>query len=1110
MSKYSRSGGAVIAAACLLVVARPAWSAAVCAAPVAGSNGEQVQRFHRQEDNRWLVETRHGLFLLGGAGLQLQAFEGPAIDHVSHLIPINRDLSLVFSDREGSPTRGVFRADKAGLKIQELSGSEALRFTAVGRLAGGGAVVGTDRGLYRADASGQQFQEVSGAETGRVSLIEPIDDSTWLIGAAFGIFRTDGRAMRAERLPGADTGEVTVIQRLPDGAWLIGSEKGLFRADQSGRSLTALPARKPIRVAEIQKVGDGGWLVRADQGLFLADAQGRRLDALDEEATSAWRIHHSDERGVLLQNKRLLYALPVGAKKPEFLVGEPINDIHSVRGIQDGWLVATRRGLFRVDLQRRRFSPLKGPALGRVVSLSPLKTGAWLVASDTGLFRTDPSLQNVEPLPGAASGPVLTTRALRDGALLVGAARGVFRIDAEGQGIAPVPGGNQQDILTIERLESGSWLTLGRAGLSAVDADGQAVAAVPGAPGGRGVIVQPLSEGRALLGTPHGILATATTLSDASTTLSLDRPLALSWSRSGVTVKGQVRHACATAAEHMNLVVEATRDGDAPTRAPVRVVGHGSGGADLSAELGSLSAGSWTLRLVSAATGKDVPVGKPESVSITPAPGQWLEGNWLWLLVGLVGVQVVAFGGLFVGARWRRLPLRALGSAWAKAVIWPALLLQHAWPLQRWLLSSWFRTMRGRTPFEAAFVETTVRSRDGTELKQMELLARLGSARVWLQGRSGMGKSTAFAAWQQAFFGAHPSLSKAARQFGFVLVPVPAHTAALHERRDDALLSILHVAEASLQQCGFVCDRALLRRMLRSGRLALAFDAPDQALREAITGFARAHPNARFLVASEHAAPDPFEAWQLPARLSQNLVEPLLQLWLGAYSGSRLTGQLEREDVLSHLATCYDVRLVADLVTDDPKQVLPTDRISLYRALFARAAARDDSLRDLAALKSLAWTMTLEGRSQMAGEELAPLDQGGRDILVSEGTRVLRRSGEAYAFDHDQLRFLLAAESLVETNRPISLLIRVLESSPVWSRDRTDQEELWRFVAALLTPEEVTALWRFSLEDPARVFLQCALHKHALEIKIFPIGLAAAMSSRDEGASTPRLRTVEA
>jgi hypothetical protein len=1101
MSKYSRSSSAVIAAACLIVGAGPAW-ATVCAAPVPGGSGDLVQRFHRQDDNRWLVETRHGLLLLGGAGLQLQAFSGPVLDHVSHLVPVNRDTALAFNDREGSPTRGVFRVDKTSLKIQELSGSEALRFTAVARMAGGGAVVGTDRGLYRADPSGQQFQEVSGPDTGRVSLLEPIDESGWLVGAASGLFRADGRALRADRVPGGETGEVTTIQRLADGAWLIGSERGLFRADASGRNLTALAARKPIRVAEIHKAGDGAWLVRADQGLFLADGQGRRLEPLDEETTSAWRIHHGDERGALLQNKRLLYALPAGAKKPEFLTGEPINDILLVRAVQDGWLVATRRGIFRVDLQRRRFVPLKGPAIGRIVSLNPLKTGAWLVASEAGLFRTDPGLQSIEPMPGAAPGAVFAARPLAQGAFLVGAAHGLFRIDAEGQGASAVPGGAQADVWAIERLESGSWLAIGRNGVAAVDADGHAMTPVLGALGGRGVVAQPLPDGRALLGTSQGLLATGASLSDAETTVIFDRPFAT----------GQLRHACSSTAEHMNLVVEATREGEAAPgkRTPARIVRNGSGAADFTAELGSLPPGRWALRLVSTANGKDVAVGKAETVSVGPGAGQWLGANWLWLLVGLGAVQTLAFGGLVGVSRWRSWPLRMLRPAWTKALVWPALLLPHAWSLQKWTLSSWFMTMRDGVPADLPLVETAVTSRDGTVLKQTELLARLATARrIWLQGRSGMGKSIAFAAWKQAFFGAHASLSGAAKQFGFILLPVSSPVALRIEGRDHPVRSILRIAEASLQQGGIPCDEGVLRGMLRSGRLALAFDAPDRALRDAIAEFGRAYPKARLIVTSEHAAQDAFEAWQLPARLSQTLVEPLLQLWLGAYSGSRLTGQLEREDVLPHLATCYDVKLVADLVTDDPKQVLPTDRISLYRALFARAAARDDALRDLAGLKSLAWTMTLEGRSRMAGEELAPLDQGRRDILISQGTRVLRRSGEAYAFDHDQLRFLLAAECLVESNRPVSLLIRALENSPVWACDRAEQEEFWRFVSALLSPEEVTALWRFSLEDPERVFLQCALHKHGVETKIFPIGLAAAMSARDEGAA-PRLRTVEA
>lgn len=1093
--------------------ARPGWSAAVCAAPVPGSNGEQIQGFHRQDDNRWLVETRYGLFQLDAGGAHVRPFEGPSIDHVSHIVPINRDLSFIFSHREGSLSRGVFRVDKASLKIQELSGSEALRFTAVGRLPAGGAIVGTDRGLYRADASGLQFQEVPGAETGRVSILEQIDDSVWLVGAAFGAFRTDGRASRAERLQGADTGEVTQIHRLSDGGWLIGSEKGLFRADPSGRSLTALPMRKQSRVAEIQKLADGGWLVRADQGLFLADAQGRRMEAIEDETTSAWRIHHSDERGVLLQNKRLLYALPPGAKKLEFLAGEPISDVHSVRGVQDGWLVATRRGLFRVDIPRRRFAPLKGPAPGRVVSLHPLKNGVWLAAGDAGVFRTDAALQNVEPMPGPAPGQVFVSRPLSDGALLIGGARGLFRTDAEGQGITSVPGAKQTDVSSIERLASGHWLALGRGGLTAVDPDGQTHAAIPGGASGRGVVVQPLPDGRTLLGTPQGMLATATTLADATTSLSVDRPLGSGWTQSGSTVKGHLRHPCSAVAGQMDLSVEATDENaaEAAVRIPARVTGHDADGANLSAGLGSLAPGRWTLRLVSGATGRDVTVGKPTQVLVEPVVGKWIETNWPWLLAAVGIVQTLAFGGLLGLARWRPWSLRVLRSAWAKPLIWFSLLLPYSWPLQRWALSSWFGTMRARTSDAVPFVDMSVRARDGAEIKETELLVRLGTARrLWLQGRSGMGKSMAMAAWRRAFFGEFSSLSKAAKRFGFVFVPVPGHLAVSRGREHNPESTLLHIAEASLGQCDGACDRPLLRAMLRRGRLALAFDSPHSAVREAITAFARTYPNARLIVTSEHVAPDAFESWQLPARMSQEVAELLLQLWLGAYSGSRLTAQLEREDVLPHLLTCYDVRLVSDLVTDDPRQVLPTDRISLYRALFARAAARDGSLRELGSLKSLAWTMTLQGRSDVKSEELASLDRGCREILLGEHTRVLRQAGDAYVFDHDQIRFLLAAECLVEGNRPMASLIKVLESSPVWDCDRADQEELWRFVAALLTPEEVAALWRFSLEDPARVFLQCALHKHGLEIKIFPIGLAAAMSGRDDSAQPPRLRTVEA
>jgi hypothetical protein len=53
-------------------------------------------------------------------------------------------------------------------------------------------------------------------------------------------------------------------------------------------------------------------------------------------------------------------------------------------------------------------------------------------------------------------------------------------------------------------------------------------------------------------------------------------------------------------------------------------------------------------------------------------------------------------------------------------------------------------------------------------------------------------------------------------------------------------------------------------------------------------------------------------------------------------------------------------------------------------------------------------------------------------------------------------------------------------------------------------------LWRFSLQQAERAFLQCALHKRGLETNVFPIGFGTALSGRDETEAAFRLRSVEA
>jgi hypothetical protein len=306
----------------------------MCVARLKGAGDEPVERLYRIDQGRWIVESRYGLYQFAESGGGLSRYEGIGPSRISHIVPLGRDLSLILSSRETSAGR-VFRAQNDALKVQEVNGSESLRFTAVGRLTMG-AIIGTDRGLYRVDSSGTQFQEATGADTGRVSLLEQVDEGGWLVAAALGLFRYDNRNGRTERVSGADTGEVTSIERLADGGWLAGAEKGVFRIDPAGRSLTALTWKKAFRVAELRKLADGAWLIRGEQGLFVADPQGKRLDALDEDGTSSWRIQHSDDRGALLQTKRMTYVLAVGAKKAEFFTGELLSDMQYT--CCSGWL----------------------------------------------------------------------------------------------------------------------------------------------------------------------------------------------------------------------------------------------------------------------------------------------------------------------------------------------------------------------------------------------------------------------------------------------------------------------------------------------------------------------------------------------------------------------------------------------------------------------------------------------------------------------------------------------------------------------------------------------------------------------------------------------------
>jgi hypothetical protein len=87
--------------------------------------------------------------------------------------------------------------------------------------------------------------------------------------------------------------------------------------------------------------------------------------------------------------------------------------------------------------------------------------------------------------------------------------------------------------------------------------------------------------------------------------------------------------------------------------------------------------------------------------------------------------------------------------------------------------------------------------------------------------------------------------------------------------------------------------------------------------------------------------------------------------------------------------------------------------------------------------------------------------------------RIVRSAGAEHEFRHDQKRAFLAALWLVEETPTLPALQNTASDAGAFSLNRHDQEELWDFVAPLLTSSaDLEALWCFTNDDPIERAIQ--------------------------------------
>jgi hypothetical protein len=125
--------------------------------------------------------------------------------------------------------------------------------------------------------------------------------------------------------------------------------------------------------------------------------------------------------------------------------------------------------------------------------------------------------------------------------------------------------------------------------------------------------------------------------------------------------------------------------------------------------------------------------------------------------------------------------------------------------------------------------------------------------------------------------------------------------------------------------------------------------------------------------------------------------------------------------------------------------------------------------------------MVTQRRRRILPDDEKALGAGTLNALEREGLRIVRSIGTEHEFRHDQMRAFLAALWLVEEMSNLAALQKTVTEDAAFAINRPAQEELWGFVALLLTSDaDLQALWLFANNDPVeRGILEHALQAEA-------------------------------
>jgi hypothetical protein len=242
-------------------------------------------------------------------------------------------------------------------------------------------------------------------------------------------------------------------------------------------------------------------------------------------------------------------------------------------------------------------------------------------------------------------------------------------------------------------------------------------------------------------------------------------------------------------------------------------------------------------------------------------------------------------------------------------------------------------------------------------------------------------------------------------------------------------------------------DRKLVARILRTGDFLVVFDGMNERnWDEAIKSFLVRFRNVPVIISSQgRSALTDAEAWTLPP-MDETFAKEVLKAHLPSLPDSVI--KAVPAGLWAELRSGYDVVLLAELLR--AKSPIPASKLELYGATLRGAGARwqgsEPFDRLCTSLYRRAWELwKADGYSFVSSESLPkPF------VEHLAEAHILSRAGDSYQFRHELMRQFLCASWLVCESVSTEDLVSRLDDQAIWSMGRTQQREVFRFVAEML------------------------------------------------------------